>query len=155
MALFGWSGSSFTLLQSHNHCSIPKPAVSKTLIPVPTIVNRRIHSVSVSSASPGLRYPCLRCCSAADESSLTRIFIKGGFFSSPEPLARSLLTHFLSHFTLKKSEKFCLVVSVNCRRTTTIHLWGKFEEGIFTVWGSQQRFRSILFEYLIQHWTNA
>lgn len=26
------------------------------------------------------------------------------------------------------------------KRTATIHLWGKSEEGIFTVWGSQQRF---------------
>ncbi|KAJ9700220.1 hypothetical protein PVL29_005846 [Vitis rotundifolia] len=77
MALFGWSLSSFSLLQSHKHSSIPKPSISKTLIPVSTTTNRKIHPVSISSASPGLRYPCLRCCATDDESSSTRIFIKG------------------------------------------------------------------------------
>ena len=94
MALFGWFPSSFSLLQSHKHSS-------KTLVAVSTTTNRKIHPVSISSASPGLRYPCLRCCATDDESSSTRIFIKGVLASSPEFIANLPLI-LLNPFYMKK-----------------------------------------------------
>lgn len=86
MALLVWYPSSFSLLQSPELSSIPKSSISKTLVAVQSATNYKNHAVSISSASPGLRYPCLRCCSTDDESPSARIFIKGDISSSTEAI---------------------------------------------------------------------